>query len=169
MKVHWQRELQYFLLAGAWNAEKLHISWRNSKRWYETRSSVIICFYCCLRRLDTPRESAKYNLWQEFSINIQCSPCILLGCVFIMAKISLGRTRNQSEGNEPRYRYLSSGIQLNVWWIKRYPFQINFLTTLNLSTASEDIRSPNTNSSLTRSRWKVKFSSNLSGSPTSFG
>ena len=40
-------------------------------------------------------------------------------------------------------------------------------TTLNLSTATEDIHFPNTMCSLTCSRGKVKFSPSLDGSPTS--
>ena len=48
-------------------------------------------------------------------------------------------------------------------------FYTIFPTTLNVSTATDDIRSPNTMSSVTFSRSWVKFSSNLSGSPTSSG
>ena len=52
---------------------------------------------------------------------------------------------------------------------KRYSSQINFTTTPNLSTATDDFRSPNTRSWVTCFRGKVKFSSRLSGSPTSPG
>ena len=44
-----------------------------------------------------------------------------------------------------------------------------FPTTPNLSTATDDIRSPNTLSSVTFSRGLVKFSTSLSGSPTTSG
>ena len=46
-------------------------------------------------------------------------------------------------------------------------FRCFFPTTPNLSTATDDIRSPNTMSSVTCSRGKVKFSSSLNGFPTS--
>ena len=48
-------------------------------------------------------------------------------------------------------------------------FYTFFSTTPNLSTATDDIRSPNTMSSVTFLRGLVKFSSSLSGSPTSSG
>ena len=48
-------------------------------------------------------------------------------------------------------------------------FYTFFPTTPNFSTATDDIRSPNTKSSVTFSRGLVKFSSSLSGSPTSSG
>ena len=38
-----------------------------------------------------PRESAKYNSCRKFAIMIQCSPCILLGCVLIIAKVPLSK------------------------------------------------------------------------------
>ena len=42
--------------------------------------------------------------------------CIFLGCVIIMAKISLERIGTQSEGNDLKFRELSGGIQLiNCW------------------------------------------------------
>ena len=44
-----------------------------------------------------------------------------------------------------------------------------FPTTPNLSAATDDIRSPNTVSSVTFSRSWVKFSSSLNGSPISSG
>ena len=53
---------------------------------------------------------------------MQCSPCILLGCVFIMAKVSLSRVGTKSEGREPRYRYLCSGIRLNICWKETLSF-----------------------------------------------
>ena len=46
-------------------------------------------------------------------------------------------------------------------------FYTFFPTTPNLSTATVDIRSPNTMSSVTFSRGLVNISSSLSGSPTS--
>ena len=52
---------------------------------------------------------------------------------------------------------------------KNVHFYTFFPTTPNLSTATDDIRSPNTKSSVTFSRGLVKFSSSLSGSPTSSG
>ena len=48
-------------------------------------------------------------------------------------------------------------------------FYTFFPTTPNLSIATDDIRSPNTMSSVTFSRVWVKFSSSLSGSATSSG
>ena len=48
-------------------------------------------------------------------------------------------------------------------------FYTFFLTTPNLSTATDNIRSPKTMSSVTFSRRLVKFSSSLSGSPPSSG
>ena len=44
-----------------------------------------------------------------------------------------------------------------------------FPTTRNLSTETDDTRSPNTINSITFSIWKLKFSSSLSGSPISSG
>ena len=57
----------------------------------------------------------------------------------------------------------------NLLQSKIVHFYTFFPTTPNLSTATEDISSPNTMSSVTCSRGKVKFSSSLSGSPTSSG
>ena len=54
----------------------------------------------------------------------------------------------------------------NLLQIKIIHFYTFFPTTPNLSTATDDIRSPNTMSSVTFSRGLVKFSSSLSGSPT---
>ena len=53
----------------------------------------IFSSYCFLKKLYflRPRQSAKYNIWRQFAIIIQCSPCFLLGCVFIMPKVSLSR------------------------------------------------------------------------------
>ena len=48
-------------------------------------------------------------------------------------------------------------------------FYTFFPTTPNLSTATDDIRLPNTMKSVTFSRGWVKFSSNLSGFPTNSG
>ena len=62
------------------------------------------------------RCSAKYQICQEFEIIIQCSPFILLRCIFLMVKVSLSRVQTQPEGKEPRHRYLGSGIQLNNCW-----------------------------------------------------
>ena len=50
-----------------------------------------------------------------------------------------------------------------------YPVYIFFPTTPNLSTATTDIRSASTRSSVTFSRGKVKLCSSLSSSPTSSG
>ena len=74
------------------------------------------------------------------------------------------------EGKEPRYRYLSSGIRLIICCRETLSIlDVFFPTTPNLSTVTEDIRSPNTISSVTCSRRKVKFSSSLNGSPTTSG
>ena len=50
-----------------------------------------------------------------------------------------------------------------------YSIQIFFPTTPKMSAATKAIRSPSTMSSVTCSTGKTKFSSSLSGSPTSFG
>ena len=55
---------------------------------------------------------------------------------------------------------------------QRYPgwfTEYFFATTPNLSTATEDIRSPNTMTSVTCSRAVLKLSYNLNGSPTNSG
>ena len=57
----------------------------------------------------------------------------------------------------------------NLLQSKILHFYTFFPTTPNLSTATDDIRSPNTMSSVTFSRGLVKFSSSLIGSPTSSG
>ena len=57
----------------------------------------------------------------------------------------------------------------NLLQSKIIQFYTFFPTTPNLSTATDDIRSPNAMSSVTFSRGLVKFSSSLSGSPTSSG
>ena len=55
--------------------------------------SGIICSFRCMKKLyfSRPRESSKSNIWQEFAIIIQCPACMILGCVFITAKVSLSR------------------------------------------------------------------------------
>ena len=57
----------------------------------------------------------------------------------------------------------------NLFQSKIIHFHAFFPTTLNLSTATDGIRSPNTMSSVTFSRGCVKFSSSLRCSPTSSG
>ena len=55
----------------------------------------------------------------------------------------------------------------NLLQSKVIRFYTFFPTTPNLSAATDDIRLPNTMSSLTFSRGLVKFSSSVNGSPTS--
>ena len=57
----------------------------------------------------------------------------------------------------------------NLLQSKIIHFYTFFPTTPNLSTATDDIRSPKTMNSVTFSRGLVKFSSSLKGSPTSSG
>ena len=57
----------------------------------------------------------------------------------------------------------------NLLQNKNIHFYTFFPTTPNLSTATDDIRLPNTMSSVKSSRGCVKFNSSLSGSPTSSG
>ena len=82
----------------------------------DLRGAGIICLMCFFKKLYPlrPRESAKNHSCRRFAIMIQCLPCILLGCVLIIAKVSLSRAGTQSEGNEPRHRNLSKGIWLII-------------------------------------------------------
>ena len=61
---------------------------------------------------------------------------------------------------------MGSGRRLRVCWKETLSFSNFFPTTPNLSTASQDILSPNALSSVTCCRRKAKFGSRLSGSPT---
>ena len=70
----------------------------------------------------------------------------------MIAKISLSRVGTQSEGKEPRYQYLSSGLRLISCWKETLSILDIFPTTPNLSTETKDLRSPNTMSSVTCSR-----------------
>ena len=103
--------------------------------------SGIMCSYCCLRKLSfsRARDSAKHKILRQFAIIFQCSPCkmlgyvfiqcstcILLGCVFIMAKVSLSRVGTQSEGKEPWYRYFRSWIRLTISWTETLSILDNF-------------------------------------------
>ena len=73
-------------------------------------------------------------------------------------------------GERPEVPKLEQGETIdNLLQSKIVHFYTFFPTTPNFSTATEDIRSPNTKSSVTCSRGKVKLSSSLSGSPTSSG
>ena len=73
--------------------------------------------------------------------------------------------RERTEVPKFEHRYMID-VLLQSKIIQFYTF---FPTTPNLTTATGDIRSPNTMSSVTFSRGWVKFSSSLSGSPTSSG
>ena len=128
-----------------------------------------ICLYCCLRKLGSPRVSANYCLSREFVIIIQCSPCILMGCVFVTEKCHYQELEHsQRENNHGtdtwvvEYGWLFAGR-------KHSPFQMFFPPTPNLSTETKDNRLCNTMSSVTCSRGKVKFRSSVSGPPTSSG
>ena len=106
-------------------------SCRNLKRWkaahimskpqtleWDCSGPGVIGSFCFSRKLYflRPRESAKDNIWREFAIIVQYSICILLGCLSLMAKVSLSKVGTESQGKEPRYRYLSSGIGLSFCW-----------------------------------------------------
>ena len=140
--------------------------------WYCSGSGTF-CLECCLRKLYFSRAtgSAKHHLWKNFELIIHCSPCILLGFVFIMAKVSEETFAAQSEENEKTYCYLLlewtdttsfAGKQL-------YPAWIFFFAENNWSTATENIRFRNTMSPVVCSTGKEKHSSRLSGSPTFSG
>ena len=85
-------------------------------------------------------KSCKFFLseFEQFATIFQCSPCILLDCVFEMAKVSLLRVGTESE--EKRH-----------------------------GTDTWVMGSPKTMSSVICFRGKVKFSSSVSGSSTSYG
>ena len=67
----------------------------------------------------------------------------------IIANVFFGRFGTKSEGNGPMYRYLSKSIRLKICLREVLPSQSLFPTTLNLSIAPEDIRPPNTMTSVT--------------------
>ena len=105
-----------------WKAAK--ILWKPQTLWWECNCAGIICLKCCLRKGYILRmtESARYISWKNFAIIVQCSPCILLGCVLILAKVSLSSVGTSSAGIEPRYRYLSSGIRMIICWRETLSF-----------------------------------------------
>ena len=76
---------------------------------------------------------------------------------------------NIVKGKRATVRYLSSGLQFIICWRETLSILNIFPTTPDLSPATKDFRSPNTMSSVTCSKGKLKFSSNLCGSPTSSG
>ena len=70
------------------------------------------------------------------------------------------------------YRYLRSGMRFIIRrraTLSVMVYLILFPTTPILSTATEDIRSPNTMTSVTCYRAVLKLSSNLNGCPTNSG
>ena len=133
--------------------------------------SGIIRSYCFLRKLYflRPRESARNNIWREFAIIIWCSPCIFVGSVLIIAKVSLWRVGTYSEGKKPRYRYLSSGIKLSICWRETLSLSGFFFTTPKLVSCNRGHLYPQYNEISFVFWTKVKFSSSLCGSLTSFG
>ena len=76
---------------------------------------------------------------------------------------------NIARGKKSRYRYVSSGLWLIICWRETLSILDIFSATANFWTATEDIGPPKTMSSVTWSRENLKFSSSLSGSPTSSG
>ena len=83
-----------------------------------------------------------------------------------MARVSLSRVGTKSEEQEQRYRYLSGGIRLITCWRDTIVTIDIFLTKPNNSTATKDIRSPNTMSSVTCCGGWKNSSSSISVSPT---
>ena len=72
------------------------------------------------------RKSAKYSSWQEFAIFIQCSHCMFVGYVNIMAKVSMPRVGTYWEEKEPWYRYWCLGYAWLFGGEKQYSLQISF-------------------------------------------
>ena len=97
------------------------------------------------------------------AINHKCSPCIVLGWVFILARVSSGKMNLcQRELNQGSVTWVAG-----YGWLfgeeKHCPSKVFLPETSNLSTETEDIPSPKTMSSLTCFRGNINFSSSLSG------
>ena len=101
------------LLAENCRDEKLQKSCRNCKPWDVTvvilASSVSNGAW---RNCTFNVRKSLQKMWREIVIFIQCSDCIILGCVAIKANVSLGKTAKIFERNESKYRYLSKKIGL---------------------------------------------------------
>ena len=101
--------------------------------------SGIICSNCCLRTLGRLKESAKYSLWRQFAT--------LSNAYYWVAYLYWQKCHYHELEHCKREENHSTDtwVVANGWLFagdKHYPIQIIFPTTRNLSTATEDIRSP---------------------------
>ena len=84
--------------------------------------------------------------------------CIFLGCVIIMAIISLGRIGTKSGENDLRFREMSSGMQMINCWRDTISILDILFNNTKLVNCNRRYSLPNKMISVTCSRGKVNFS-----------
>ena len=125
--------------------------------WHGTLVALVsIAVSVASRNFSRPRDSSKDNLWRQFAIIFQCSPCILLGCYLLWQRSSLGEWEHNLRGMNQQNDTWKEKEKLFCW---RSPLSTidNFSNNKILQTLTKNICSLKSITSLMSSRVKGKI------------